>query len=148
MSTRKREGNRPDRRILPPEATSEEIRVALKARIRYVGSANHKLRPGDYGFVPSHNPRSSKSPCDELRPILLAEAATLFERGIGLGMVSHFEIGGVPKYVWSVDKYGEVYEAKTKPEKDEQYHGYRIGDDERAMRRYILDEWNKRCPKI
>lgn len=146
MSPRKRQGNRPDRRILPPDATSEAIRAAFKARLRYVGSGNHKLRPGDYGFVPSPNPRPSKSPCDELRPVLLAEAVALFERGIALGMVSRFEAGGVPKYVWSVDDSGEAWEAKAKPG-EAQYHGYRIGDDDRAMRRTVLDEWTRRCPK-
>ena len=147
MTTRKRQGNRPERRIVPPEAISIDVRASLKARLRYVGSANHKLRPGDYGFVPTHNPKPSKSPCDDLRSILIAEATVLFEQGIDLGMVSHFEDGGVPKYVWSVDKSGEVYEAKTKPGQEVQYHGYRRGDDERAMRRYVLDEWNKRWPK-
>jgi hypothetical protein len=147
MITRKRQGNRPDRRIAPPEATSIGLRAALKARLRYAGSSNHKLRPGDYGFVPTHNPRPSKSPCDELRPVLLAEARALFERGIDLGMVSRFEDGGAPKYVWSVDASGEVYEAKTKPDHEERYHGYRLGDDEPTMRRYVLDEWKKRCPK-
>lgn len=145
MSIRKREGNRTDRRILPPEATSEADRAALKARLRYVGSGLHKLRPGDYGFVPSHNPRPSKSPCDELRPVLLAEARALFERGLELGMVSQPGPSGVPKYVWSVDTAGEVYEAKTKPEQEESYHGYRIGDDEARMRRYVRDEWDRRC---
>ena len=147
MTTRKREGNRPDRRIAPPEATSTEVRESLKARLRYVGSGNHKLQPGNYGFVPTHNPRPSKSPCDELRSVLIAEATVLFQEGIKRGMVSPFENDGVPKYVWSVDEAGEVYEAKTKPGQEEQCHGYRLGDDERTMRRYVLDEWKKRCPK-
>ena len=147
MTTRKRQGNRPDRRIVPLEAIPSDLRASLKAKLRYVGSANHKLRPGDNGFVPTHNPRPSKSPCDELRSLLIAEATVLFQRGIDRGMVSHFEKGAVPKYVWSVDDAGEVYEAKTKPGHEEEYHGYRLGDDERAMRRYVLDEWNKRCPK-
>jgi hypothetical protein len=115
--------------------------------MRYVGSSNHKLRPGDYGFVPSHNPRPSKSPCDGLRSVLVAEARALFERGIMLGMVSRFGEEGAPKYVWSVDDAGEVYEAKAKPEREREYHGYRLGDDEREIRRYILDEWKKRCNK-
>jgi len=62
-------------------------------------------------------------------------------------MVSKFSQGSVPKYVWAVDDHNEVYEAKTEPEREVAYHGYRIGDDERDMRRYILDEWGQRCPK-
>jgi len=143
---RARQGNRPDRRVAPVGSiTAEEIQ-ALVARLRYTGSGLHKLHPGDYGFVPSHNPRPSKSPCDDLRPLPRAEAAALFQQGIALGMVSPFPPGGVPKYVWAVDAAGEVYEAKTKPP-DTAYHGYRIGDDERGMRRYILGEWRVRCPQ-
>jgi hypothetical protein len=147
MTGRRREGNRTDRRILPVDATSVEERNALIECIRYVGSGNHKLRPSDYGFVPSHNPRPSKSPCDELRAVPVNEARELFEKGIMLGMVSRLDPHGAPKYVWSVDDAGEVYEAKAKPEREREYHGYRIGDDERDMRRYILDEWKKRCNK-
>jgi hypothetical protein len=127
---------------LSPQGIEELI-----ARVRYLGSGLHKLHSGDYGFVPSHNPRPSKSPCDEVRPVLKDEAAQLFRRGIAIGMVSKFDPGSVPKYVWAVDDHNEVYEAKTKPERDVEYHGYRIGDDERDMRRYILDEWGQRCPR-
>jgi hypothetical protein len=45
----------------------------------------------------------------------------------------------------AVDGDGDVYEAKTKPP-DTVYHGYRIGEDEPQMRRYILGEWTTRCP--
>lgn len=62
MAGKRREGNRPDRRIWDEAATTVEQREALCGKVRYVGSANHKLRPGDYGFTPSHNPRPSKSP--------------------------------------------------------------------------------------
>ena len=121
--------------------------LELKSRMCYVGSANHKLRPGDYGFMPTHNPRPSKSPCDDLRPILLDEAVALFERGVELGMTSAFGLERAPKYVWSVDGEGDVYEAKARPERENHYHGYRLGDDERAMRAYIVKEWNVRCQR-
>jgi hypothetical protein len=65
--------------------------------------------------------------------------------GIDLGMISWFGEGGAPKYVWAVDEDGQVYEAKAKPERENEYHGYRIGDDERAVRRYVLEEWRLRC---
>ncbi len=142
---RKREGNRPDRRIASMDVTTNEVMERLKARLDYVGSGIHKLCPGDYGFVPSHNPRPTKSVCDALRSIPLDEAKALFESGIGLGMVSSFPENGVPKYIWAVDCDNEVYEAKTKPDTDGQYHGYRLGDDDRIMRRYVLDEWQRRC---
>jgi hypothetical protein len=144
---RRREGNRPDRRILELCETSVQQRNDLMQRLRYVGSGNHKLTPGDYGFVPSHNPRPSKSPCDELRSVLLPEAQKLFLKGIELGMVSRFSEQSVPKYVWSVDDAGEVYEAKTKATHEVEYHGYRIGDDEKDMRRNVLEAWRQRCKK-
>jgi len=145
MSIRKRQGNRPDRRIAEPALYDEATRHALINRLRYGGSANHKLRPGNYGFNPPQNPRPSKSPCDELREVLLEEATELFRRGIELGMVSPFPENGVPKYVWSVDTDGEVYEAKTRPDREADYHGYRLGEDDRAMRDYVRKEWRRRC---
>lgn len=146
MSGRKREGNQPDRRIAPPDATDKAAREELAKRVRYVGSANHKLHPGNYGFSPPQNPRPSKTPCDALRPVLKEEAQALFLRGIELGMVSDFPADGVPKYVWSVDDDGEVYEIKTKPGRETDYHGYRVANDEREMRAYVLREWRRRCP--
>jgi len=145
MTIRKREGNRPDRRIAEEAFLTVEQREELCKRLTYVGSANHKLRPGDYGFRPSHNPRPSKSPCDAKRAVLLKEATALMQRGIMLGMVSRFDADGVPKYVWAVDEASDVYEAKTRPERETDYHGYRLGDDEREMRSYILKEWKRRC---
>lgn len=145
MPIRKREGNRPDRRIASEDFTSDATRRELCEKLRYIGSANHKLRPGDYGFVPSQNPRPSKSPCDELRSVLLEEASSLFRRGIEQGMLSRFPLGGVPKYVWAVDEFGEVYEAKTRPEREMDYHGYRVGEDEAVVREYVLKEWRRRC---
>jgi len=125
MPIRKREGNRPDRRIAPDEFSDADARRTLLERLRYVGSANHKLRPGDYGFVPSQNPRPTKSVCDDLRPLLLEEAQSLFRAGIERAMFSIFAPGGVPNYVWAVDEAGEVYEAETRPEREIDYHGYR-----------------------
>jgi len=142
----KRQGNRPDRRVAAVGSIPAEELRALVARSHYEGSSLHKLRPGDYRFVPPVNPRPSKSPCDELRPVLRAEATRLFRNGVISGVVSRFEPGGTPKYVWAVDAAGEVYEAKTNSP-DAGYHGYRIGEDEPEMRRYILGKWRERCPQ-
>jgi hypothetical protein len=76
--------------------------------------------------------------------VLLQEATGLFRRGIELGMVSRFAQGGVPKYVWAVDGAGEAYEAKTKPEREFDYHGFRLGEDD-PMRYVVLKEWRRRC---
>lgn len=122
-------------------------RLALLARVSYEGAGFHKLRPGDYGFVPPYNPRPTKSVCDDLRPILKEQARSLFREGIKLGMTSPHPLGSVPKYVWAVDDNGEPYEAKTKPGQETTYHGYRLGDDEGEMRRTVLKEWRKRCSR-
>lgn len=143
---RRRQGNRPNRRLVPHGTVSTQALTELADRLRYGGSGFHKLHPGDYGFVPSVNPRPTKSVCDDLRPILLSEATELFQKGILAEMVSPFDLGGSPKYVWVVDSDDEVYEAKTRSP-DVIYHGYRINDNEPDMRRYILGEWRKRCPK-
>ena len=130
---------------MPGGSIPAAVLKALATLLRYEGVSLHKLHPGDYGFVPPVNPRPAKSSCDELRPVGRAEAVRLFRRGLASEMVSRFESGGTPKYVWAVDGDGEVYEAKTKPP-DSVYHGYRIGEDEPEMRRYILGEWRRRCP--
>jgi hypothetical protein len=143
MSAGKREGNRPERRFAAAGTYSQEELLALSRRIRYGGMAHHKRRPGDYGFVPPVNPRPSKSMCDDLRPIRLAEASALFSVGIHLGLISPFLPEGVPKYVWAVDEYGEPYEAKVGGDGSE-HHGYRINENEARMREYILKEWECR----
>jgi hypothetical protein len=141
----KRDGNRPDRRIAQNGSLDAKYKEHLASKVVYTGSALHKLHPGDYGFTPPQNPRPSKTPCDELRIVLLEEARSLFKKGIELGMVSGHPAGGVPKYVWAVDENGEVYEAKSKPGQEIDYHGYRLGDDDTAMRRNVLKEWKNRC---
>ncbi len=142
----KRQSNRPDRRLASEDVLTSEQRAALAARLRYNGIAIHKLTPGDYGFVPPANPRPSKSPCDALRAVMRAEAEILFQSGVIAGMFSAPHIDGVPKYVWAVDSDNEVYEAKTRPP-DTVYHGYRLGEDETDMRRYILAAWRQRCAR-
>lgn len=146
MPIRPRQGNNPGRRFEPEGAYPEAALQALARRIEYAGSANHKLRPGNYGFVPPTNPRGSKSPCDDIRSVLLEEASELLLKGVAAGMVSAFAGDGIPKYVWAVDDDGEVYEAKAKPGQETTYHGYRLGEDERTMRDLIRKEWKRRCP--
>jgi hypothetical protein len=140
---RNREGNRPDRRYALQGTFTQAELEELCTRLRYSGSSYHKLHPADYGLVPPFNPRPTKSLCDGRGAVLLDEAECLFKAGIKVGLISSFDRGSSPKYVWSVNKEGEVYEAKTKPP-DVVYHGYRLGEDEEAMCRYILDEWKRR----
>jgi len=140
---RKRDGNNPKRRIAALDAFPPEFFEWLATAAHYGGSANHKLRPGNYGFHPAQNPRPSKSLCDRARTILQQEAATMLARGISSQMVSSFCKGGFPKYVWAVDADGEAYEAKI-GEDGASYHGYRLGEDERAFRKRVIDEWKLR----
>lgn len=140
----KRESNRPDRRFLASDQTSSADRDTIKGRVTYGGSAIHKLHPGNYGFEPPQNPRPSKSPCDLKRTVLLEEAETLLSDGIDRGMFSRPTESGLPKYIWSVDEDGEVYEAKAKSDQETVYHGYRLAEDERDMRKLILREWTRR----
>ena len=143
MPHRKRQGNNPKRRIAPQYAMTQEIRSNL-ARSRYVGSALHKSKPADYGFVPPVNPRPNKSLCDDLRVIYLREATQLFRSGIQLGMVSSY-LGNncLPKFVWAVDNYGEAYEAKLGGD-NFSYHGYRLYRDQR-MSGHVIAEWERRA---
>jgi len=139
---RNRQAQNPKRRIADPGTWTPEALEALLQTASYVGSANHKRRPADYGFHPPVNPRPHKSLCDDLRPLLLKEAQRLFIDGIRRGMVSAYRIDGFPKCVWAVDEDGEVYEAKR--DRDG-YHGYRLDQaNEEHQREYVLQAWKQR----
>lgn len=144
----KRQSNRPDRRLVPVNSYTAAALGELAKSISYGGSANHKLHPGDYNFNPPSNPRASKAVCDDLRPVRKAEAARLFRQGVLCGMISTFAPGANPKYVWTVDTNGEVYEAKAKPRQETVYHGYRLDEDDHEMRDLIRREWKKRCQNL
>ncbi len=136
-----RRGDNPKRRIAPPDRLDEGGRGRLAARLVYIGSGHHKAHPGDYGFHPPVSPRPTKSLCDGKRVILKGEAEKLLREGARNGMFSDFPDGELPKYVWSVDADGEVYEAKI----DSQgYHGYRLEEDD-DFRGRVLKEWKVRC---
>lgn len=118
-------------------------RDRLRGEASYKGAAFHKRYPSNYGFVPPVSPRPNKSLCDDLRAIKLEEATFMLDQGILCGMVSICQTGEFPKFVWCVDTDEEVYEAKIGGD-GKSYHGYRLGQDEIARRRYYLAEWKKR----
>jgi len=137
-----RQSNNPKRRIEPVGSLTEKDKESLLAVLLYVGSALHKQKPSNYGFHPPVNPRAHKSLCDDKRSVPLEEARFLFQAGIQKGMVSIYRQGDFPKYVWSVDGQGEVYEAKLG---SDGFHGYRLNqENEAAMRYIVLQEWNAR----
>lgn len=59
-------------------------------------------------------------------------------------MFSEFGEGESPKYIWSVDDGGEVYEAKSSSGREAGYHGYRLSEDDPQCV-YVLKEWKRRC---
>lgn len=139
-----REGNDPRRRIAEAAAFTLEERRQLAGRAKYIGSGYHKRFPAVYQFDPTTGPRPSKSLCDGKRVVPKEEAAQLLRNGVLRGMFSEPFIQGYPKYIWSVDEKGEVYEAKTHPNDHGQYHGYRLEDHD-PMRRRILNAWQERA---
>ena len=145
---RKRQGNNPKRRILPRNETSPDMLDRIIGGARYVGSAHHKRRPGDYGFHPPANPRPDKSLCDNSRAVRKNEAVALFREGVIRGMVSSHFLGDLPKYVWAVDSVGRAYEAKIGGADNREYHGYELEENEAHMRRLVLKEWQARCSAV
>ena len=136
-------GNNPTRRIAKPGHFMQVELDTFAKEARYEGSAHHKSKPADYGFHPQTNPRASKSLCDDIRVVLLAEARQLLRSGFDRGMVSTHISGDLPKYVWAVDNCGEAYEAKL-GEDGQSYHGYRLNHDDKNMRRWVIEEWKRR----
>ena len=140
----KRQGNNPKRRIVEQGTFATRVLTDLARSVRYEGSSLHKKNYSDYDLDPPANSRGHKSLCDGKRPVPIKEATRLFKSGLKHGMVSAFGEGEYTKYVWAVDEEGEAYEAKLGGD-GQSYHGYRLGDDDKMMRRYVLDEWKKRC---
>lgn len=142
----KRSGSNPKRRIIPSASFPIGDRTSLALRVQYVGSGHHKRSPADYGLERT-NPRPTKSLCDLIRPVSVAEAMRLLETGILRGMVSAIGLDGFPKYVWSVSPDGAVFEAKTHPNTPGKYQGYPLElDDE--MRDCVNKMWIERCPEL
>jgi len=139
----KRAGNDPRRRVASASFLCGEDRHAIAEQAKYVGSGHHKKNPADYGFE-RVNPRPTKSLCDGLRTIKLAEAKEMLKTAISYGMISVPFAGKFPKFVWYVDKEGEVYEANTHEHTPGMYHGYRL-EEEDNVRDYIIREWKNRC---
>jgi hypothetical protein len=142
----KREGNNPKRRVVSSDQLPADKRAELARRVQYAGSGHHKRFPADYGLE-RPSPRPTKSLCDLTRVITKEEAKALIHNGIICGMVSAPIYQGFPKFIWSVDSDGEVYEAKTDPKAPVAYHGYRL-EEEDDMRKLIKAEWEKRCPQV
>ena len=140
---RKRQGNNPKRRIIPPSEVISNALERYASGARYTGSSHHKRNAADYGFHPPANPRPDKSLCDGKGVVTHAEARFLFREGIRRGMISGRLARGFPKHVWAVGSDRRVYEAIHG--RDGDYHGYELGDDD-PMRGTVLKEWSSRCP--
>ena len=141
----RRQGNDPKRRIADEDEIAAGVLDRLTNEVRYVGSPHHKRRPADYGFHPPVSPRGNKSVCDGSRSVKRDEAKALFREGVRRGMVSRCRDDALPKYVWAVDEEGRAYEALSG--RGGEYHGYELGDGEEAMRRWVIEQWNARCPQ-
>ena len=64
----------------------------------------------------------------------------------GRRVVSRYTEGGFPKYVWAVDRDGEVYEAKLGGDNRRNYHGYALNAGrERDLCLWVIREWNARA---
>lgn len=139
-SRRRTQPTNKKRRVVRHGELAPRVRDRLR-NARYGGSPHHKSKPADYGFPPA--PRATKSLCDDGRPVKLKEATRLFRSGIAKDMVSkHLNSNNLPAYVWSVDEYGQPFEAKPGGDGNT-YHGYRLDRDDPASD-YILDQWKGR----
>lgn len=121
-------GNRKDRRLMQGRLSDAE-RARLLLQVRYVGSGHHKRYPADYGLTATH-PRPQKTLCDLHRTVRLGEALRLLHEGIQQGWMSPFPPESFPKYIWSKDTHGVLYEAKTHPNTPGVYHGYPLYTDD------------------
>lgn len=143
----KRQSNNPKRRIASVDEIDPAFLNRLLGEAHYTGSSLHKRKTADYDLDPPANPRPNKSICDGTRTIKVAEARSLFLEGIRRGMISRHREEDLPKYIWSLDSEGHVYESKIE-RGTANYHGYELNADDEAMQRVVFDEWKDRCPII
>ena len=144
---KKRPGNNPKRRIIRRDKIDRNLLSKIVENACYVGNARHKSKPADYGFTPPVNPRPKKSLCDANRIVRNEQAQALFFEGLRRGMISSHFVHNIPKYIWSIDESGKVYEAEISGNSSE-YDGYELNDSDSQMRNIVKAEWNSRCPII
>ena len=141
-----RSGHNPKRRIISAGTLSVEALSRLSHLVKYVGSGHHKRYAADYGFGRT-NPVPTKSLCDAVVPVLMAQAQAWLMQGVMLAMISEPAANGFPKFIWCVANDGRVFEAKTHPSTPGQYHGYPLeGEDD--MKAYVTKTWAARCQAL
>ena len=140
----KRQSNNPKRRIAPKDAIDSEVLDQYANQASYTGSPHHKRYPAGYKFDRLPGKRRAKSLCNGSRTVSPDEAQALFQEGIRHGMIGVYPKDGLPKYVWAMDQYGHVYEAKRGGNGSE-YHGYELNDDDGDMKKLVIEEWKSRC---
>ena len=104
--------------------------TALAARVRYVGSSDHKWH-GNSFFPPPATPRPTASLCDNV--ITLAVANKWLKQGISRGNINWFEPAvGYPRYVWFINDDNIVYEARLTNPGNGEYKGYPLYPDQQV----------------
>lgn len=105
---------------------------ALAARVSYVGSGEHKVRPLDPSFDFSPALRSDASRCDP--GVTREQAQAALRQAVRLRCVSEDFVGDFPRYVWGwLD--GRPHIARLDNQEQGAYKAWPIGREEFPMDR-------------
>jgi hypothetical protein len=112
-------------------------------RPKYIGSAYHKLVPGDFKLDPPSAARKTKTLCDDGDVFRFKQALRLLRDGFKKGMISKHSTGNSdwPKNIWAVSSGGVVFEAQG--DNNGNYHGYPLLKND-PFREAVLEEWSRR----
>jgi hypothetical protein len=114
----------------------------LCAALRYVGNAEHKRNPGDFGLPPPLGPRRGKTLCDVVEIFDKDTALELLKDGIRRGLISEQKRNGFPQNIWAVSKNGTPLEAQLGNIGTPEYHGYPMPVDD-PLREDVLKKWKE-----
>ena len=142
---RQRRSFNPKREIMPVAGikSAEGFLQALAAKVRYGGNPEHKRNPGDFNLTPPAAPRRGKTLCDDARIFRRADALSLLQSGIRMGLVdARWNLDGWPQIVWAVSPDGCPLEAQR--EADGVYHGYPMQEAD-PLRDVVIGRWRAAC---
>jgi len=111
----------------------------LADAVKYVGSSDHKINPGDFGLTICR-PRPNATLCDGAKILRRKVAVRYLKSGIQRGLVSQLESGDWPKYIWAVTDDGIPLEAQGDSNGD--YHGYPMESND-PFRDEVIKRWQE-----
>lgn len=138
MKPRRRQTTKANKRFATDVCPEDLKRWSRK--ISYIGNAEHKRNPGDFGLSPPLGPRRGKTLCDAVKLFKKSEALKLLRKGVRRGLVSEQMRGDFPQNIWAVADDGTPLEAALDNQQTGSYHGYPMWRDDEFSKK-VAEKW-------